>query len=691
MSKPLASSTGIATGLVVPLAMAAPGNLDAGFGDHGRIVMSGDFGQAWAVEALDDGNALVSGGFAGEVCDYYWGYYCYDDFSSFVTELSITGEIDPSFAAARPDDIEVRDAVRLPDGKTLLVGISTHGSSDENTLVAYRLETDGSLDTTFGSLGMFELPQDQVPVLHDASSVVQDPDGRIVVSGSRGEHLLVLRLMPDGTLDASFGEGGVFIGPPHEYKARTDVVRTSVGGYRVMTTGESRCRVVGLTAAGAIDASFGTAGIAPVEAADGEANSCHSMASQADDNLLLAGATDSQGYATRMLATGAPDPVFSADAVPTAMTEATAIAVDGDGRILVAGSGEPGGMVMRLEADGTTDVSFGEAGTTLIDLPSDFGSAPQIRALDVRTDGGVLAAGGEAYSQRPFVVQLLGEDGNDGAGVLGFAGPNFEAAEGTDVVFKVRRTGGKSGSVSVQYATVPNPSPVSGEDYSEVAGTLTWSDGDASEREIIVPILADAGSPEEHEEFWIALTNPQGGAGLGKKNGLVSILADGAPAGQFAIYDGASTSEFAPAQVWVYRNFYDEGAVSVTVTPVANTATAGDDFDATPITLTWADGDTEPKIASIDIVNDDEPESTEFFTVELTNPTGGAVVGPYATGGISIDVNDQQAAKGGGGGGSTGWLSVLLLGLAGILRSLRASVLSGPVSRAGRCGAKNCV
>lgn len=43
MSKSLASSSGIATGLVVPLAMAAPGNLDDGFGDHGRILLSGDF------------------------------------------------------------------------------------------------------------------------------------------------------------------------------------------------------------------------------------------------------------------------------------------------------------------------------------------------------------------------------------------------------------------------------------------------------------------------------------------------------------------------------------------------------------------------------------------------------------------------------------------------------------------------
>lgn len=679
MSKPLASSTGIATGLVVPLAMAAPGNLDSGFADHGRIVLSGDFGtQAWSVEALDDGNALIAGGFVGEWCTYYWGYYCYYEATNFATELTITGEIDPSFAAATPDDIAVRDAIREPGGTTLLAGLRIHGSPDLNTLVAYRLEADGSLDTTFGSQGIFELPQDQYPAPHHANSVVQDPDGRIVISGIAGGHLLVLRLLPDGSLDTSFAEGGVFIGPPQEPEARTFVEQAANSAYRVMTTGESQCRVVGLTADGVLDASFGASGIATVAATPGEADGCSSMALQADASLVLSGTTDGHGFASRMLATGTTDPAFSADAVAAAMTEATAIRVDGDGRILVAGSGEPGAMIMRLEPDGSVDPSFGEAGTTLIDLPSEFGSAPRIHALDVRADGRVLAGGGDPYSGMPFMVQLFGEDGNDSPGVLGFAGPNVETPEGADVVVKVRRTGGKSGSVSVQYATVSNtawnPPPIPGEDYSEVSGTLTWGDGDSSEREIVVPVHADTGVPEEHEEFWIALSNPQGGAGLGKKNGLVSILADGAPAGQFAIYNGVGTDELASAQVWVHRNFYAEGAVSVTVTPVAGSATAGDDFDPTPITLTWADQDTAPKIAEIRIVNDDDRESTEYFTVELTNPTGGAIVGTYATGGITIAANDQQAANRGGGGGATGWLSLLLLGLAALFRSLRARV-----------------
>ena len=185
-----------------------------------------------------------------------------------------------------------------------------------------------------------------------------------------------------------------------------------------------------------------------------------------------------------------------------------------------------------------------------------------------------------------------------------------------------------------------------------------------------MPIHADSDGPEEYETFQIEPGDPQGGAGLGKKNEVVSILPDGAPGGQFAVYQTYG-DEAAPAEVVVYRNFYSEGAVSVTVTPVAGSADAGDDFDASPVTLHWADGDSEPKVALIGIVDDDEPEFAENLTIQLSQPTGGAILGPSASAQLSINFNDTQNTS--GGGGSTGWLSLLLLGLATLLRSLRSS------------------
>jgi hypothetical protein len=239
----------------------------------------------------------------------------------------------------------------------------------------------------------------------------------------------------------------------------------------------------------------------------------------------------------------------------------------------------------------------------------------------------------------------------------------------------------------VAYATVSGSSYVSfpataGDDYIHAAGTLTWADGDASEREIVVPIRAGDGAPEDYEGFRVALSEPQGGAGLGTMNALGYILADGAPAGQFAIETADSDiREDGAAQIWVHRNYYFDGAVSVTLSPVAGTASAAD-FDTTPITLNWADQDREPKGVLLKMVDDGEKESSESFTVELSNPTGGAIVGPRAV--VRIRVIPNDFSRGNGGGGSAGWLSVLLLGLAELLRrslALRAAPLRPRVRR----------
>jgi hypothetical protein len=107
----------------------------------------------------------------------------------------------------------------------------------------------------------------------------------------------------------------------------------------------------------------------------------------------------------------------------------------------------------------------------------------------------------------------------------------------------------------------------------------------------------------------------------------------------------------------------------VTVTPVAGSATPAD-FAAAPIVLSWADGDSAPKTATIPIINDNDAESQETFTVELSNPTSGAVVGPHSHLAVTIYDEDQRS----GGGGAFDGLSLLCLGC---LRWLRSRLRGG--------------
>ncbi|MDH5344222.1 MAG: hypothetical protein OEW59_00535, partial [Gammaproteobacteria bacterium] len=405
---------------------------------------------------------------------------------------------------------------------------------------------------------------------------------------------------------------------------------------------------------------------------------CNSMVAQADGRLLVAGSAGGQGFAARLRENGQRDPGFSAGSVSAAMTEATAVAAAGDGSVVVAGIGASGASVVRLLDSGDLDAMFGSGGNATFDLETDGPVSPVIRDLYVQADTNIVGAGGVCrpdcywYSQA-FVVRLLGTSG-ESPGVLGISEQlDIQTTEGDgEVVVSVRRTGGRSGSISLDWETAPGggswPPATPGEDYTAVSGSLTWADGDTAEQEIRVPIIAN-GPIDETETLRVLLTDSHDGAGLGMRSATIVIAADGAPHGQFGFPESlVGAVESQPLRVPVFRDFYSSGVVSVTVTATSGTAIAGQDFAADPVTLSWADGESGWKDAVIQMFNDSGAEDAETFTLELSNPTGGAVIGPRSSATVRIAGNDRQLSGDGSGGGAFGWLSLLLLGFVRLLR-----------------------
>ena len=244
-----------------------------------------------------------------------------------------------------------------------------------------------------------------------------------------------------------------------------------------------------------------------------------------------------------------------------------------------------------------------------------------------------------------------------------------------------RFMGGSQGEVSVRYQITTTldsdiPPATAGQDFTAVTGRVTWRDGEAQDQEIRVPISSTDEIPESLERFLVTLDDAQGQAGLGTRSAAVDIEGTVDPAGRFDFEVAAVTASEASgfANVTVARHFYGKGPVSVTVTPVAGTATADSDFAPEPITVSWVDNDFTSRIVQIPLRNDSTIEQRETFTVQLSNPTGGAFIGPDSTATVSIvddDATKQNTSQGGGGGGGAfGILSVLLLGAVRFLRTL---------------------
>ena len=685
--------------IVASLTLAAPGDLDPGFGDVGRLLLPELPGPALSVAAQDDG-IIVAGGkivrdFDTELDDQALG---------FAVRLTANGILDATFVAPALDDIMVVDTELQSDGRIVGVGNHNFGGTGIEP-VAFRLDSDGSLDTGFGAGGIVELTR-----LTAVASVAVDPGGTIVIAGTwapgqtPGGDLKVMRLLPTGEPDESFGAEGAFalFGDIEQLPSPTHILSAAGGGYRItvleLPARYWKCSVLALTPDGDVDPAFGVDGFAEV-GDPGKSVFCESMVEAPDGRLLVAGSEDSRAFLVRLLASGARDPDFATGTLPnTAMAQATDVAVDPDtGAIVVAlDDDEPGFAVARLQADGTADASFGEAGITSVDLSTADGrtyfAIP--RDATILGNGDVLVAGG---SGNPFVARLAGGDGDDGPGVLGVRNWRVEATEDSgQAVVTVRRIGGSTGGISVAYAAVSTGTgashAVAGQDFTPVSGTLAWAHGDTDEKQIIVPVATDEGVVEETEAFALRLSDVQGGAGLGTPEARVSIASDIPAAGRFAFQSSEIRliEDYGFVPVTIERDHSSEGAVSVTVTMSSGTATAGEDFEDEPLTVSWADGDYFDKGVDIPIIDDSDDEPREQFSVHLNNPTGGAIIGAPATATIVVQDDDPAPPpppppSESGGGGPVGPLTLLLLCVAWLgrrgWRHRSRIAFYGPLSR----------
>ncbi|MEO7795379.1 MAG: Calx-beta domain-containing protein, partial [Thermoanaerobaculia bacterium] len=221
----------------------------------------------------------------------------------------------------------------------------------------------------------------------------------------------------------------------------------------------------------------------------------------------------------------------------------------------------------------------------------------------------------------------------DSNGFVMFRGASFpvqESAAAVEVI--VRRHNGDTGEVTVAVATVDG-SAIDGEDYVAASTTLTWLDGDHSDKSLTIEILSDD-IAEGLETFGVVLSNPTGGVEIGALGStVVRILPQGDddddedfPAvsrirlrsAVFPAFESAGAATFV-----VFRQGASAGAASVDYSTVDGSALAGADYAATNGTVHWADGEAGEKVVSVPLINDAVAERHETVSVMLTNAVGG--------------------------------------------------------------------
>lgn len=374
----LAGSSQPQVGGTISMALArylSDGSLDPSFGTGGIVITTiGPMDDAISGIALQPDGKIVVGGSS-------WvngsGYV------AMVARYDSTGALDPTFSGDgwRTENIGAGSEDRIgsialqANGRIVATGVAQSSGGDDDIALA-RYNTDGSLDTTFSGDGMLILPMG--PGEDVAGGVaVQPVDQHIVITvyssdGSIDDFTLV-RFAPDGTLDPSFGTGGI--------------VTTSF--------------------------SAGVDRVGPIVLQP--------------DGKIIAGGTVENGLQlnpalARYEADGDLDPSFDGDGMTTSLFSALgligSLALMPDGRIVAAGNSGTVFMLTVFNPDGSPDNTFSGDGALSMALGNyDYGNE-----VAVQPDGKILFAGYSNFNPtlNDFVVLRFHTDLS--IGVLEFGG-----------------------------------------------------------------------------------------------------------------------------------------------------------------------------------------------------------------------------------------------------------------------------
>src|SRR5438876_1036362 len=354
-----------------------------------------------------------------------------------LVRYNVDGSLDKSFngtgkviTAVGDGDCKGEGLALQTDGKIVVAGYSFKpGGKDRAEFTVLRYNPDGTLDSGFGESGKVtsEIGRDA----DDATSVALQSDGKIVAAGRTfaptNNDFAVARYNANGSLDTSFNGTG---------KATADFSKLDYGrGVAVQSEGKivvagdaehgdgRTFAVARFNANGTPDLSFNKTGKVITDFGGGNAEA-RGVAVQSDGKIVVAGFAlidRTEKFAlVRYNLDGTLDTSFGGTGkvltlVGMSGSNATAMALQGDGKIVVAGyainnsGGDHDFAIVRYNADGSLDTRFNGSGKVTTAVSDHDGHC---EAIAVEKDGKIVAAGWvSTATTSDFAVARFGADG----------------------------------------------------------------------------------------------------------------------------------------------------------------------------------------------------------------------------------------------------------------------------------------
>ena len=393
------------------------GSLDSSFGAGGKVTTDfiGLFDRVNALALQPDGKIIVAGLSGDRVAQGDFALARYNNDGTLDDTFGTGGKLVTDFFG----DLDAASGIALqPDGRIVVAGVARAGGQFDFALARYNI--NGSLDPTFGTGGKATT---DLSLIDSANAVALQPDGKILVAGSTFSirtvtDFAVARYENDGTLDHTFGTGG---------RVTTDFFNTSDQARSIAIQPDGR-----IIAAGSADDL------------DNTAFDFGLVRYNPDGSLDLR--FGNQGKVTTDFLNG--------------LDEVEDVAVQPDGRIVAAGAATLGRIftigdfaLARFEVNGNLDPTFGNGGKVLTDVSGsfDFGAA-----LAIQPDGRLIVAGSAGVGGTNVDFALVRYAATGGPDFSITLNPNSASAtRGEKIAVRVNlnRIEGFAGSVTV---TVPD-------------------------------------------------------------------------------------------------------------------------------------------------------------------------------------------------------------------------------------------
>jgi uncharacterized delta-60 repeat protein len=370
-------------------------------------------------------------------------------FGSVQMAQATDGDLDPTFGTGGMvmtdlnHSTDLANAVAVQsDGKLVVVGqaYKQNDFSGEDFVVT-RYNTDGTLDTTFGRGG--KVRTDFPGLAAVPSSVVIQPDGKIVVAGGAfplftfAGNFELVRYNPNGSLDTSFGNGGIVTTIFPEGSYAFDVALQPDG--KIIAAGtvfvdfnpgdmsDTDFALARYNPNGSLDTTFGNSGMVTTDFL-GHEDDAFSVLIQPDGKIIAVGSTNDPATfydfaAVRYLSNGTIDTAFGvAGKVRTDFGDqnfdrARSAALQPDGKIVAAGFAisQNGGVqnfaVARYTSNGVLDTTFSGDGIRQIDFGNCCQGATKVL---LQSDGKIITVGGSngESSEDDFLLARLSPRGS---------------------------------------------------------------------------------------------------------------------------------------------------------------------------------------------------------------------------------------------------------------------------------------